>query len=75
MYHSSPALTATLQALRGQSDMHVIAPAFSNRQFARVLPFAPDVHPVVGALGALAGALPNGVPQHVLESPELSAAD
>jgi hypothetical protein len=74
MRFPSPALAATLRALHGEPDVHVIAPAFSNRQFARVLPFAPDVHPVVGALGALAGALPNGVPQHVLESPELSAA-
>jgi hypothetical protein len=74
MRFPSPALAATLRALHGEPDVHVVAPAFSNRQFARVLPFAPDVHPVVGALGALAGELPNGVPQHVLESPELSAA-
>ena len=74
MYHPPPALTATLQALRGQSDMHVIAPALGNREFARVLAFAPSVHPIVGALGALAGKLPDILSPAERKSPVLSAS-
>ena len=55
---NTPALAATLQALYGEPDVHVVAPAFSDRRVARVLAFAPNVHPIVGALGALAGGLP-----------------
>jgi hypothetical protein len=55
-HESSAALAA---ALRGATDLHVIAPAFNNRQFAQFLALAPGVDPVIGALGALAGALPD----------------
>jgi len=58
MHASSPALTATLRALRGETDLRVIAPALCRPQFARILALAPDVDPVISALGALAGALP-----------------
>jgi len=69
---SDPA--ATLHALCGESDLRVIAPAFSNRRFARILALAPGVDPVVGALGALAGGLPNLLTPAGRASPALSAA-
>jgi len=58
MHASSPALTATLRALRGETDLRVIAPALCKPQFARIPALAPNVDPVIGALGVLAGALP-----------------
>ena len=67
-------LAATLHALCGESDLRVIAPAFSNRRFARILALAPGVDPVVGALGALAGGLPNLLTPAGRASPALSAA-
>jgi hypothetical protein len=57
MHPPSSVLTATLQALRGEPNVHVVAPALGDPQFARVLALAPDVDSIVGALGALAGAL------------------
>ena len=74
MHASSPALTATLRALRGETDLRVIAPAFSNRRFARVLALAPTVHPVVRALGAPAGGLPDILTPAECASPALAAA-
>ena len=74
MHASSSALTATLRALHGDTDPHIIAPAFNNLQFARVLALAPNAHPVVGALGALAGGLPDVIPPAVRDSPALSTA-
>jgi len=71
---SFPAHTATLLALRRASEPHVVMPALSDPRFARVLALAPDVDPIVGALGALAGGLPDILPPHVLGSPALSAA-
>jgi hypothetical protein len=57
MHPPSSVLTATLQALRGEPNVHVVAPALGDPQFAYVLALAPNVHPVISALGALAGAL------------------
>ena len=59
----SSALTTTLRALHGESDVHVGAPARYNH-----------VDSVIGAPGALAGKLPSVLPAHVLESPARSAA-
>jgi hypothetical protein len=73
MHPPPPALTATLRALRGESDVHVVAPALGDFWLTRMLALAPSVHPIVGALSALAGALPKILPPHVLESPALSA--
>jgi hypothetical protein len=75
MHHvSSPSLAATLRALRGETDLRVIAPALGNWRFARIPALAPDVDPVVGALGALAGGLPDVIPPAVRDSPALHAA-
>ena len=74
MHASSPALTATLRALRGESDLRVIAPAFSNRRSARVLALAPGVNVVVSAPGALAGGLPDILTPAECASPALAAA-
>jgi hypothetical protein len=74
MRFPSPALAATLRALHGEPDVHVIAPAFSNRQFARILALAPGVDPVIGALGALAGEVPDLLTPGAIESPALHAA-
>jgi hypothetical protein len=68
------ALAATLQALRGETDPHIVAPALRERQFARVLAFAPGVKPVISALGAPAGGLPDGIPPAVHNSSALAAA-
>jgi hypothetical protein len=60
MHHvPSPSLAATLRALRGETDLRVIAPALGNWRFARIPALAPGVDPVVRALGAPAGALPD----------------
>jgi len=59
---SSPALAATLRALRGETDVHVVAPALDNLWFTRMLALAPGVDPIIGALGALAGEVPNVLP-------------
>jgi hypothetical protein len=70
----SPALAATLHALHGESDGPIVAPALDEREFARVLALAPGVDPVIGALGALAGGLPDVIPPAVRDSPALHAA-
>ena len=75
MHHvPSPSLAATLRALRGETDLQIIAPALRDPRFARVPALAPDVDPVVGALGALAGALPDLLTPDECASPALSAA-
>jgi len=74
MHASSPTLTATLRALRGESDLRVIAPALRKYQFARVLALAPGVHPIVSALGALGSWLPDILTPDECASPALSAA-
>jgi len=75
MHHSpSPSLAATLRALRGETDLRVIAPAFSNRRFARIPALAPNVDPVVGAPGALAGERPDLLAPDIRTSPSPSAA-
>jgi hypothetical protein len=73
MTFSSPALTATLRALRGGTDVRIIAPALYDPRFARVLALAPNVHPIVGALGALADQAPDVIPPVVRDSSVLSA--
>jgi len=67
-------LAATLHALCGESDLRVIAPAFSNRRFARILALAPSAHPIVNALGALAGELTHILSADIRVSPALDAA-
>jgi len=74
MHSSSPALAATLRALRGETDVHVVAPALDNPWLACVLALAPNVHPVISALGALAGGLPDVIPSAGRDSPALHAA-
>jgi uncharacterized membrane protein YeaQ/YmgE (transglycosylase-associated protein family) len=74
MHLGSPALAATLQALRGETDVHIVAPTFRDPWFARVLAFVPNVDPVVGALGALVSVLPNLLTPAECNSPALSAA-
>ena len=75
MHHvPSPSLAATLRALRGETDLQIIAPVLRDPRFARILALAPNVDPVVGAHGALAGALPDLLTPAVRDSPALSAA-
>ena len=74
MHHASPTLTATLRALHGETDVHVVAPALDNPWFARILALAPGVDPVVGALGALAGGVPDLLTPAVCAAPALAAA-
>ena len=75
MHHvTSPSLAATLRALRGETDLQIIAPALRDPRFARVPALAPGVDPVVGALGALAGGLPDLLTPDECASPALSAA-
>jgi len=74
MHFPSSALAAMLRALRGETDVHVVAPALGNLWFARVLALAPGVDPVVGALGALAGGCPELLSPAMRQAPALSAA-
>jgi hypothetical protein len=74
MYPSSPALTATLHALHGESDVPIVAPALGDPWFACVLALAPGVDPVISALGALACGLPSLLPPGMTDSPALHAA-
>ena len=74
MHPPCPMLTATLRALYGETDVHVVAPALDNTGFARILALAPNVDPVIGALGALAGGLTDLLTPAVCASPALHAA-
>jgi len=74
MYPPSPALTATLHALHGESDVPIVAPALGDPWFACVLALAPGVDPVISALGALACGLPSLLPPGMTDSPALHAA-
>ena len=74
MHSPSPALVATLRALDGETDVAIAAPALGDPQFACVLAFAPNVHPVISALGALVGEVPCIVPPHALTSPAFADA-
>ena len=75
MHHGpSPSLAATLRALRGETDLQIIAPALRDPRFARVPALAPDVDPVVGAPGALAGERPDLLAPDIRTSPSPSAA-
>jgi len=75
MHHvSSPSLAATLRALRGETDLQIIAPALRDPRFARIPALAPDVDPVVGALGALAGEVPDLLASAECNSSDLSNA-
>ena len=74
MHSPSPALAATLRALRGETDGPVVAPALDDIWCVRIPALAPGVDPVVGALGALAGGLPDVIPPAMRDSPALSTA-
>jgi len=74
MHSPSPALAATLRALRGETDVHVVAPALDDIWCVRIPALAPSVDPVVGALGALAGGLPYFLTPDECASPALSTA-
>jgi len=71
---NSPALTATLHALHGEPDGPIVAPALGNLWFAPILALAPNVDPIIGALGALAGERPDLLAPDIRNSPTLSAA-
>jgi hypothetical protein len=71
---SSATLAATLQALRGESDVHVVAPALWEYWLSHVLALASNVNPIVGALGMLVGRLPDLLPSAMRDSPALAAA-
>ena len=71
---SSPALTATLRALHGESDLQIAAPALDALWFTRVLALALGIDPVVGAPGALAGERPDLLAPDIRTSPSPSAA-
>jgi hypothetical protein len=74
MRPDSPALTATLRALRGIADLQVVASALCDREYARILALAPSAHPIVNALGALAGGLTHILSADIRVSPALDAA-
>jgi len=77
MHSPSPALAATLRALHGETDVHVVAPALDNTWFAHIPALAPGVDPVIGALGALASrlrGLSGLLSPAVRDSPALSTA-
>jgi hypothetical protein len=74
MRPDSPALTATLRALRGIADLQVVASALCDREYARILALAPSAHPIVNALGALAGELTHILSADIRVSPALDAA-
>jgi uncharacterized membrane protein YeaQ/YmgE (transglycosylase-associated protein family) len=72
--HNSPALIATLRALCGETEPHVITLALGDRRFAHVLALTPGVDPVISALGALAGWVPGFLVSATIESPPLHTA-
>jgi len=74
MHYPSSTLTATLRALRGVADPHIVAPTLGDQRFAHILALAPGVDPVIGALGALAGEVPDLLVPGAIESPALHAA-
>jgi len=74
MRSESPALAATLRALRGEPDVWVVAPALHEWILARVLALAPNVDPSIRVLGALAGRLLALLTPGAIESPSLHAA-
>jgi hypothetical protein len=74
MHSPSPALAATLHALHGEPDVHIVAPALDDLRFAFILALAPNVDPIIGAPGALAGERPDLLAPDIRTSPALSAA-
>jgi len=74
MHSPSPALAATLHALHGEPDGPIVAPALGDLWFAPILALAPNVDPIIGALGALAGERPDLLAPDIRTSPALSAA-
>ena len=70
----SDALAGMRQALHGETDLRVIAPALGDQRFARILALAPGVDPVIGAPGALAGERPDLLAPDIRTSPSPSAA-
>jgi len=69
-----PTRNATLRALRGEPEPHIIIEALRDPQAARILALAPGVDPIISALGALAGGLPNLLTPALRDSPALSTA-
>ena len=74
MHSPSPALAATLHALHGEPDVHIIVPALGDLRFVPILALAPNVDPIIGAPGALAGERPDLPAPDIRTSPALSAA-
>jgi hypothetical protein len=74
MHPPSPTRTATLRALHGESNAPIVAPAPGDFQFARMPALAPNVHPVVGAPGALACGWADLLSSAMRNSPSLSFA-
>jgi len=69
-----PTRNATLRALRGEPEPHIIIEALRDPRAARILALAPGVDPIISALGALAGGLPNLLTPALRDSPALSTA-
>jgi len=70
----SPTRNATLRALHGEPEPHVIIEAPSDSRSALILALAPGADPVFGAPGALAVQLPVLLSPDLRDSPAIHAA-
>jgi len=58
----SPAIAAAVRAIGGESDRDAVWFALGNGRLARVIAFAPGVHPFVRAVAALHAPRRHGAP-------------
>ena len=63
----SPAITAAIRAIGGESDLDVLMPALADERLARVIALARDAHRLARAIAALCGGL-----QSLLDAPTVA---
>jgi len=63
----SPAITAAIRAIGGESDLDVLMPALADERLARVIALARDAHRLACAIAALCGGL-----QSLLDAPTVA---
>jgi len=74
MLYPSRELIAAVRAVRGESDLDAIMPAFGDMLLAHVLALAPGAHGLVRAVAALCGGLPSLLDAPTIANPAMHDA-
>jgi len=74
MHESCPAIAGALRAIRGESDVGVVLPAFGDLRLSRVIALASSAHAGIHAVAALCGKLPALLDARTNAEPELHDA-